>query len=524
MSKRRANDILRICLAVIFACAAAVFGAESPQDIMAGVVADEVARYLDERVDVREAGGYSIVVHSFGDETGELATEAMLIKKLLYGKFSFDSRFVTIDQSKTKQAADMLLEGRPTEAASEETLKELGSELGSRYLVAGRLFRTGADTLLQVYLFDLWEGILLCTPIFDVPVAKAEKIEVPEPEKLVPAFAPEGGLRFFEGEAPPSPVLGFEVYRDDDGALAAAFLTTTSFEVYRILPENALKSVWTGEYKKAFPRRGTAASLHIVSSASGQATIVSMNPFKYSFRYEWSGDKFEKARNIDGFVVDALEGVELISKYGRGVVSFEGVSTFLRVTDGTGEVKKHALPLAVDYFGGCILEWDSTSLDLVRVAVVDETGVIRIYGAGGKEIMATEEKYGGGLDCGRRGKERYLAATTVSPERDAVLLLSQEENGIKEVWRSKTVDGAIYSQKFVDINGDGDPEIAGVLEEKGGRQRLFAVAPSYPAGPPAQSGEPKKLEAGSDVESKEAAREETEEVEEGTSSPDYNRE
>lgn len=455
------------------------FAAESPQDIMAGVVVDEIASFLDGRVDVHETGEFGIAIHTIGDETGALGTEAVLLKGLLYGKLLVSSRFSCVGGEEAERAAEEILGEGPVETAPRDALKELGGRLGARHLVSGRFFRSDENTYFQMYLFDLWEGILLYTPIFDVPELEAERIEVPEPEKPDPEFVPEGGLRFFEGEGPESPVLDFGLFRDDTGALAAAFLTTTSFEVYRVMPDHRLKMIWEGEYKKVFPRRGTAASLHLSSQSGRQAAVVSMNPFTKSFRYTWDDDRFEKAGNIDGFIVDMTEGVELVSKYGKGVVSFDGVGTTLRVTGATGEAEKKALPLPVDYFDGCILEWESASFDLARVAVVDETGVIRVYGMGGVEMMKTGERYGGGLDCGARGGERYLAASTTSAEQDAILLLSREEDGLREVWRSRTVRGAIYSQKFFDINDDGRDEIAGVLEEEGGRQRLFAVAPVY---------------------------------------------
>lgn len=503
--KNAKKILFHAILAALFALIAApgAFAARSAQDIYADKVMADLVSYLK-----KDAGADVLVaVAPITDETGRQKTEAALLRQLLYGDFAVKSGFKCVDWDILEGVLATTASGKPTESLSPDALKKIGVETGADFMIGGRFYVDNQQNVFQAYLFKLSSGILVYTPIFDSrdqeekPAEKTDKEEKPkekekEPEKpkeekpkepdkeTKPAqktggiAIPKGETVYFNGEKLERPILDFDVFRDLDGSLSIAFLTTGSFDVFKLAADNNLAAVWQGEYKKPFPKRGTAASLNVLPTPAGIGAVVAMNPFKYTFKYTWDDRKFKKTINLDDFVVDSRDKVEIVSKYGKGVISFDGASTYFRINHGS-EAVKIAIPLAHDYYDACLLSWEEAAPEVSRIATVDESGILRIVGSGGKQALAAEGKFGGGLDCTGGKTAKLVAASSASSDPDTVILMAFNGKMVYEVWRSKPIKGAIIKQKFFDLDGDGDPEVFGVMADEAGKQRLFAVSPAY---------------------------------------------
>ncbi|MFC1474702.1 hypothetical protein ACFLQK_01540 [bacterium] len=302
--------------------------------------------------------------------------------------------------------------------------------------------------------------------------------------RILPEAEP-GMISYFKGENPDSPIMGMSVMTiDGDGSPGIIFLTAASMEVFQFSSGLKIERVWEGKFVKEFPYRGLAASVFSGTHKRRKFIFVSMNKFQKSFAYRWEDSRLEKAGRANGFFVDTLpsQSVNLMSGYGEGVISFSGPATYFVNTSGD-EPEKHNFPIMEDYYSGCILRWLDVSVDLARVALVTEHGIIKVYQGAGKLEARSRDAYGGKLACLSVQETEYLFVSTESGTNDALAVLKIEDEELLEIWRSPALGGAITNFVTCDLDGDGETEILGVLETGDEREMIFRILPQYEEAP-----------------------------------------
>ncbi|MEW6201800.1 MAG: hypothetical protein AB1546_07485 [bacterium] len=462
------------------------YAMKSPQDILVDSIESDLQSFFKERLKYQEEK-ISIALLPLEDATGVYDKDSQIITQLLVGRFTLNPIFSIMQLSSVEKTFAELYPAKKVDGLSQSELIALGASLHKQYLISGGFFRSDSVAYLQLFLRDLSNGILIYAPMFRVPAHELgegkTETEVVNPETAKETMRHEkveGSVVLFEGDMPGYPVVDFALFDLGKGQKAVAFITTESFAVHRIDPDNRLTRIWTSEYKTPFPLRGLAGHLDIRQNGDAINAVVSINKFKHSFLYKWEGEEFKIETNIDGFVVNRRDDHWLVSRYGNGVISYSGKNTFIR--DGMSDEGKEQYPfqLPVDYYAGCILFYDTVNPDLTKVGVVDEGGVIHIYGAKGQEKVKATGVYGSGFDCLESQEVLYFAATADAADTDSVILLSYHDGGINEVWRSRAMRGAVYDVKSFDLDEDGVSEIFGVLEQGDGGGKFFVVHPVFP--------------------------------------------
>jgi hypothetical protein len=297
--------------------------------------------------------------------------------------------------------------------------------------------------------------------------------------------ATPGTVEYLTGMRSEFPVLALAaIPLKDDGTPGIAVLTSGALDLYFFSEPGRLSRVWTGKFQKTYPRRGVAGTMKVGSFGGKNLLFVSMNPFDRAFAYEWTGESLERAGRVSGFVTDALrtESVTVMSDYGAGVTSFNGLKT--RLVDTSGKSPRTVnFPVSPDYYSICARRWSDASANLTQLVAAGEDGIIRMYEGPGNERARTEMRYGGAALCVKAdesapGAAQYIVATTESATEDAVALLRAEAGLITEIWRAGPFNGAVVALASWDFDGDGRNEIIGALDTGAGF-RLFRVLPPY---------------------------------------------
>jgi len=323
-------------------------------------------------------------------------------------------------------------------------------------------------------------------PEEEKPEPKAADAPGPLDDALakLPVATP-GTVEYLSGMRSDLPVLALAaIPLKDDGTPGIAVLTSGALDLYYFSEPGRLSRVWSGKFQKVYPKRGVAGTMKVGSFGGKNLLFVSMNPFDRAFAYEWTGESLERAGRVSGFVADALraEAVTVISDYGAGVTSFDGLKT--RLVDTSGATPRTVnFPVSPDYYSICARRWSDTSANLTQLVAAGEDGVIRMYEGSGNEKARTETRYGGAVLCAKadesaQGAAQYIVATTESATEDAVALLRAETGLITEIWRAGPFNGAVVALASWDFDGDGRTEIIGALDTGAGF-RLFRVLPPY---------------------------------------------
>jgi len=297
--------------------------------------------------------------------------------------------------------------------------------------------------------------------------------------------ATPGTVEYLSGMRSDLPVLALAaIPLKDDGTPGIAVLTSGALDLYYFSEPGRLSRVWSGKFQKVYPKRGVAGTMKVGTFGGKNLLFVSMNPFDRAFAYEWTGESLERAGRVSGFVADAMraEAVTVMSDYGAGVTSFNGLKTRLVDTSGASP-RTVNFPVSPDYYTICARRWSDTSANLTQLVAAGEDGVIRMYEGPGNEKARTETRYGGAVLCAKAdesapGAAQYIVATTESATEDAVALLRAETGLITEIWRAGPFNGAVVALASWDFDGDGRTEIIGALDTGAGF-RLFRVLPPY---------------------------------------------
>lgn len=293
-----------------------------------------------------------------------------------------------------------------------------------------------------------------------------------------------GDIEYFEGEQPSGDIIAIDVISlDHIDSPGIVIMTTSAMEVFRFNKKGRLAREWKGDFVKSFTRRGTTAEVYAGTHKGRRMVFVSMNRFSKSFAYRWDMEEraLEKAGRVNSYMVDLLpmQSVYLMADYGEGIISRDGGSTHF-VEAGSAEPEKTGFPVPEDYYSGCIMRWTRVSAELARIAVVTETGAVKVFQGPSKLMARTEPRYGGQLVCGPvTPSGGLLFTTTMSDTDDAVVLLSYSNNEIVEKWRTGPLGGAVVQLTGCDLDKNGETELLGVLETNTGRQIIFRLLPDY---------------------------------------------
>jgi len=309
-----------------------------------------------------------------------------------------------------------------------------------------------------------------------------EFIRLKENRLRVLQKAAPGAVSYFSGDLPPDQIIGIAVTEiDGDGTRGLVLLTTGSMEVFQFSWGGKIERLWEGKFTNRFPSRGTAASVFSSLHQAKKIVFVSVNKFSKSLAYRWENGRIVKAGRANGSFVDAIasKGINLLSEYGNGIISFSGKDTHFINTSGE-KPEKSGFPIDVDYFSGCILRWMDESVELARVAVVTEEGKINVYQGPGKPDAVSAGVYGGELACAGTKQNEYLLTTTNSETDDAIVLLEVKNDSISEIWRSSQLGGAVTNLATGDFDGDGRLEVIGALRKTEGLYAIFRLLPGYP--------------------------------------------
>jgi len=505
--------------AFLFALAAAASAAQSYIDLLTDDITAEANDIFDNRLAVPSADKIKIGLYRFKDFTDKYQSDATTIRKLLFGKLSMSNRLRPISLDTFDGVYDSLYPYRTIDELTQEQLIQLGKHADVDYIFSAKITFQDNRPVLEMCVFNARKGILLFTPVFPFDRTAAPSVspaqtkpaetkpaepkpadtkpktdanankETPDKETSAPLETTPDKPVFFTGAIPKYSVVDFlPVNIDNDPKPEVVFLTTSSMDVIKLNGTKA-SSFWGSEYKKSFPRRGLAGTIFARQSGGKTTMFVSMNVFSGSIVYQWEGGNPVRKRNLDSFIadIDPVSGGALTSQYVKGKITFSGANT--AIIDSLGDNgKKYPVKPPSDYLAGCIVEYQKAAPDLSTIAVVDESGRIKVIrGGAAKPLVETEPRAGGALDCWRGPVtgNTYMLSSTLNSSKDAVLILALKKKGkdyvIDKQWSSTLFDGAITKVRFYDMNGDGRPEVLGTLEKPAGSApKFFYVVPRFP--------------------------------------------
>lgn len=516
---------------ILWAPLAPARAAESYLDLLSASMAGEINETFKNKILIETPAPITAGLYRFKDLTGRFAPEAPILRELLFGKLSANSRFVLMGLESMDATFDSLYPFRTLDELSQEQLQQLARAANIDYVFSAKIVSQDSRPVLQLFIYNARKGVLLFTPMFPVESATAPATSVKpaappdQPVETVPDTRPadtaprtaalpnmlpatgtpvipsatgarafqnitSGEFHYVTGLLPDSPIVDFEPMNlDDDTTPEIAFLNTDSMVIVNLDDTRATK-FWSSEYRKSFPRRGLAGTLWFHRAGTKPLLFVSMNVFPRSIVYLWDAEKksLDKVQNADQFVahLDSGTGKRLVSEYGKGVISFSGKATRLVAAGGPTEGNAgFAIPF--DYFSGCLLRVSDTSNALTITALSDENGIIKIYQGDGKILAETDAKYGGAVDCWRnpRTDSMYVLSATDKSVDDRLVMFRLTRTGsgkfefVKQ-WVSGSVAGAITRAKFADLNGDRLPEVLAVEETSGSQFRFFYTVPGWP--------------------------------------------
>lgn len=499
------NRIILISALLLASCAPPrpAVGAQSYLDATAEAVAAEVTELFTAKLEAPAGGKSSVALYQFKDLTGKFQPDAQLLRKLLFGKLTIGKRFKPAGMTSFDAAFAEAFPSKTLDDLEQEQLTRLWQKTGATYVLSAKIAMQDGRPALQVFVYDAEKGILLFTPVFPFDAkpsaAPPAQVEKPKPDGTQKTPAVEkvskpavydmtpGKFNFFTGALPKSPAIDFlPVNLDADPKPEVIFLTTDSMDIVK-LSDNKASEYWKNQYKKSFPLRGLTGAIFSKAAGGKPALFVSMNVFSGSIVYLWENDNPVKKLNLDHFVayLDPRSGAALMADYGKGRLSYNGGASFLAESPASESGGKFGYKLPDDYYSGCVAEWSNTGPELTMVATVDEGGSLKVY-RGGKAIADSGPRAGSTLDCWKSGATGniYFVTSTNAGGKDAALLFVLRKKGagytLDKAWSSAQFEGALTRARFFDLDGDGRPEIMGMIAKSpGAAPKLFYVSPTY---------------------------------------------
>lgn len=501
----------------------------SPADF-SGKVAGDVLGMLQGTADAATDTYCAVALDKFRALKSDYEQEAPLLRSELYNALMKNKRVRTGSLEYMDGIIDTLFPNRTLDSLTPDQLVDLGKRTNTDYILSGRIVTVNGEPVLQLFVYNLHDGLLEQTPAYPMagasaalktapavvkPVETTPPAHTPDPpataeeETVVaaavdspkPAIADKkteeppatesaalfasltpGEIVFLSGAVPQSPLVDFlPLNLNKDAYTEIAFLNTDSMSVIQVKEDNKAVEYWVRKFSKSFGRRGMAGRLTTLMVEGKPEIYVAMNPFSSTIVYDWDQEGLNKKTNLNNFVVDtdAAGNAKLVSNYGEGVITYQGQATYL--SSGSTDVP---YPLPGEFLAACILEWDKADPEHTIVAVVEQGGVVKAYRGGHDLLAKTNDPKGDALDCRRAATgDLFVAVSSTSSDKDRATLLklakSNDKYFFEQKWVSQPLDGALLGLKFYDLNGSGTPELIGALETPGGKTRLFYTALEY---------------------------------------------